>query len=377
MTDVLSRQVAEILPDKKGLETLMKKKKIRLYLGIDPTGSQLHLGHTIALRKLQQFADLGHETMLVIGTGTVLAGDPSQRDSARPRITEKEIVANIKTWKRQAGKIIDFSKVRVIRNGDWLKKLRLPEILNIASYVSAPRLLERDMFQRRLRRGDTVWVHEMLYPLLQGYDSVVLDVDLEIGGTDQVFNMLVGRELQKKMNNHEKYVLTIPMIFGLDGNPMSKTSKNTVNLTDAPQEMYGKLMSLRDDLVKEYFELCTNVKPKPGSIRDQKAQLAREIVSLYHNKAQADKAEQEFTRVFREKKQPSSIPEFKVKKQQMQLVELLVLGKLATSRSEARRLIEQGGVQINGERVRDVNKKIPYKKGTIIRVGKRNFRKMA
>ena len=205
MTDVLSRQVAEILPNKKGLEALMKKKKIRLYLGIDPTGSQLHLGHTIGLRKLQQFADLGHVAILVIGTGTVLAGDPSQRDSARPRITEKEIAQNIKTWKQQAGKIITFSKVKVVQNGDWLKKLRLPDILDIASHMSATRLLQRDMFQRRLKRGDTVWTHEMLYPLLQGYDSVALDVDLEIGGTDQVFNMLVGRELQKKMNNHEKH----------------------------------------------------------------------------------------------------------------------------------------------------------------------------
>jgi len=376
MTDVLSRQVAEILPDKKGLAALLKKKKIRLYLGIDPTGSQLHLGHAVALRKLQQFADLGHEAMLVIGTGTVLAGDPSQRDSARPRITEKEIAENIKTWKQQAGKIIDFSKVRVVKNGDWLKKLRLPDILNIGSYISASRLLQRDMFQRRLKRGDTVWTHEMLYPLLQGYDSVALDVDLEIGGTDQVFNMLVGRELQRKMNNHEKYVLTVPMIPGLDGNPMSKTSKNTVNLLDSPQEMYGKLMSLRDELVKEYFELCTEAKPKPGSIRDQKAQLAHEITSLYHSRAQADKAEKEFTKVFREKKQPSNIPEFKVKKQQMQIVDILVSAKLAASKSEARRLIEQGGVQVDNKRVSDVNKKIPYKKGTIIRVGKRNFRKM-
>ena len=376
MIDVLSRRVAEILPDKKGLAALLKKKKIRLYLGIDPTGNQLHLGHTIALRKLQQFADLGHEAMLVIGTGTVLAGDPSQRDSARPRITEKEIAENIKTWKRQAGKIIDFSKVKMVQNGDWLKKLRLPDILAIASHVSAPRLLQRDMFQRRLKRGDTVWTHEMLYPLLQGYDSVALDVDLEIGGTDQVFNMLVGRELQAKMNKHEKYVLTVPMIPGLDGKTMSKTSRNTVNLADSPREMYGKLMSLRDELVKEYFELCTDIKPKPGPIRDQKAQLAHEIVSLYHSKAKADKAEQEFTRVFREKKQPSNIPVFQVRGATT-TTEVLRVSGLASSNSEARRLINQGGVQIDGERVSDANKKIPSKKGTIIRVGKRNFRKMS
>ncbi|MDP6704218.1 MAG: tyrosine--tRNA ligase, partial [archaeon] len=201
ITEVLSRQVAEILPNAADLEKVMKKKKIRLYIGIDPTGGQLHLGHTIGLRKLQQFADLGHEAILVVGTGTVLAGDPSQRDTGRSRITEKEIKENIKTWKKQAEKILDFSKIEIRQNGDWLKKLKLPEIIEIASHLSASQLFQRDMFQKRLDRGDTVWTHELLYPLLQGYDSVVMDVDLEIGGTDQVFNMLIGRDLQKRMSN--------------------------------------------------------------------------------------------------------------------------------------------------------------------------------
>ena len=291
--EVLVRQVAEILPSRKGLGKVMKKKKIRLYLGVDPTGKHLHLGHAIALRKLQQFADLGHEAILLIGTGTVLAGDPSQRTTARPLITQEEIKENIKTWRKQAAKVVDFSKVKVRFNGDWLLKLRLPEIVRIASNISAAQLFQRDMFQERLKRGDTVWTHEILYPVLQGYDSVALDVDLEIGGTDQLFNMLVGRELQKKMRNREKYVLCTPMLLGLDGRPMSKTSGNMVNILDAPQEMYGKLMSMKDEFISHYFELCTEVPPQETrglAPREAKARLAREIGALYHGAPAAKKA---------------------------------------------------------------------------------------
>src|SRR3989344_2821989 len=259
IAEVLTRQVEKILPSPKGLESLMRKKKIRLYLGVDPTGKNLHLGHTIALRKLQQFANLGHEAILVVGTGTVLAGDPSQRAVARARITQEEIVENIKTWKAQVSKVIDFSSVKIRRNGEWLAKLRLPPILGIASHVSASQLFQRDMFQARLGRGDTVWTHELLYPLLQGYDSVAMDVDLEIGGTDQLFNMLVGRDLQQKMRSREKYVLCVPMLLGLDGKQMSKTSGNTINIADPPQEMYGKIMSMKDEFISHYFELCTEV----------------------------------------------------------------------------------------------------------------------
>ena len=301
MQELLSRRVEEVLPDKKGLTALLKKKKIRLYLGIDPTGTRLHLGHTIALKKLQEFADLGHEAILVVGTGTVLAGDPSQRETARPQITEKEIAENLKTWKAQAGKVVDFSKVKIKQNGDWLKKLTLQDLLHIASHVSAIRLFQRDSFQRRAMKGDTVWMHETLYPLLQGYDSVAMDVDLEIGGTDQVFNMLMGRELQQKMNKRDKYVLTVPMILGLDGKTMSKSSGNTVNITDEPAEMYGKIMTLQDELIAQYFELCTNIpldeirdRKKKLSPRDLKASLAKEIVSLYHGKEEAESAEKGF-----------------------------------------------------------------------------------
>ncbi|MCG2692026.1 tyrosine--tRNA ligase, partial [Microgenomates group bacterium] len=218
--EVLTRGVEQILPSKEGLKKLMQTKKIRLYLGIDPTAKGLHLGHTVPLRKLQQFADLGHEVILLFGTGTVLVGDPSGRDKGRKLITQKEIEENIKTWKKQVSPILNFKKIKLKQNGDWLLKLSLKELIQIASKISAIQLFKREMFQRRLKLGDTVWYHETLYPLLQGYDSVVMDVDLEIGGTDQTFNMLIGRELQQKINHKEKYVLAGKMIMGTDGQPM-------------------------------------------------------------------------------------------------------------------------------------------------------------
>lgn len=386
--EVLTRGVEQVLPSKEGLKNLMRKRKIRLYLGIDPTGTKLHLGHTITLRKLQEFADLGHEAILVIGTGTVLAGDPSLREQARPLITEKEIKKNIVTWKQQAGKILDFSKVKIKYNGDWLCKLGLKEIINIASHISAIKLFQRDMFQERLKKGGTVWAHETLYPLLQGYDSVVLDVDLEIGGTDQLFNMLIGRELQQKMRNKEKSVLTIPLILGTDGKPMSKTSGNCVWLTDSANQMFGKIMSIPDNLIISYFELLTNLPPEliqrhkrvlqlkrvnPAAL---KRQLAFEIVKMYHLEKAAKKAEEEFNKIFKEKKLPSKIPQIQIKEKSLDILELLLKTKLASSRSEAKRLILQRGVKINGKIQKNWQEIIQIKKGQVVQVGKRKFIKV-
>lgn len=379
VNEVLARQVEKILPSKEELEHLMRKRKLRLYLGVDPTGKYLHLGHTIALRKLQQFADLGHEAILVVGTGTVLAGDPSQRATVRPVIAQEEIKENIQTWKEQASKVLDFSRVRIRFNGDWLGKLTLPDFIRIASHISAVQLFQRDMFQARIKRGDTVWTHELLYPLLQGYDSVALNVDLEIGGTDQLFNMLVGRELQRKMGNREKYVLCTPMLLGLDGKPMSKTSGNTVNLSDTPQDMYGKLMSMKDELIPHYMKLCTQLSSSEMTQiapREAKARLAKEIVALYHGQVQAEKAEQEFTRVFREGKTPARIPEWVSSKSSLPLNELLFQSGLASSKSEARRLIEQGGVSINQKTERDPGFLVHIADGMNVQVGKRKFKKI-
>jgi tyrosyl-tRNA synthetase len=359
----------------------MRKKKIRLYLGVDPTGKSLHLGHTIVLRKLQQFANLGHEAILVVGTGTVLAGDPSQRAIARARITQKEIAENIKTWKGQVSKIVDFSNIEIRRNGEWLLKLRLPQILDIASNVSASQLFQRDMFQARLERGDTVWTHELLYPLLQGYDSVAMDVDLEIGGTDQLFNMLVGRELQKKMRSREKYVLCVPMLLGLDGKPMSKTSGNTINISDPSQEMYGKIMSMKDELITHYFELCTEVplqETKGLAPREAKARLAREIAGLYHGVGAAKKAEQEFNRVFQKRQAPSEIPGFTIEQLpvSLSLVELVCNIGFANSKSSSRDLIEQGGIRVDGKTIKDPTAVVRVRKGIVLQAGKRRFMKI-
>jgi len=401
--EVLTKGVLEVLPSKEGLKKLMRQKRIRLYLGIDPTGTKLHLGHTVTLRKLQEFADLGHEAILVIGTGTVLAGDPSARDKARPRITKKEIQKNIKTWKAQAGKILDFSKVKIKYNGDWLLKLTLKEIIGIASNLSAIKLFQRDMFQKRLKSGSTVWTHEILYPLLQGYDSVAMDVDLEIGGKDQTFNMLIGRELQEKMRQREKFVLTLPMILGIDGKPMSKTSGNCVWIEDSADQMFGKIMSIPDELIIPYFEVLTNLpfqipersegwrrtnvlrviqkhkrefQTRNVNPADLKKQLAFEIVKNYHSLESAKQAEEEFNRVFKEKKTPLKIPEIEIPEKQIPLLGLLVKTKLVGSKSEAKRLVLQNGIKINGKLQKDWKETVQIKKGLILQAGKRKFVKI-
>ena len=374
--ELLNRGVEKILPSKEELKKLINRKKIRLYHGIDPTAKNLHLGHTISLRKLQKFAELGHEAILVVGTGTVLAGDPSLREIPRPKISEREIKENIKTWKEQLGKVLDFSKIKIRYNGDWLLKLNYQEIIEIASHISVVKLFQREMFQRRIKKGKTVWTHEALYPLFQGYDSVALDVDLEIGGTDQTFNMLIGRELLQKMRQKEKFVMTLKMILGTDGYPMSKTRGNCIWLTDSAQEMYGKIMSIPDHLIFDYAQSLTDLpleNIKNLSPREAKAGLAKEIVTLYHGRKAAKLAEEEFCRIFKEKKMPSRIPETKVKEGFLNILDLLVKTKLAPSKAEAKRLVEQGGIGIDGEVQKDWRKKIKIKKGMVIRAGKRRF----
>ncbi len=256
---ILSRGVSEVLPSKNGLAKLMTEKKIRLYLGIDPTGAFLHLGHAVGLRKLQQFAEMGHQVILLVGNGTVKIGDPTGRDESRPMLDDATIEANFQDWKRQASKILNFDMIEVRRNGDWLDKLNYAEMVKLMARTTVQQLLERDMFQKRLEQGLPIFGHEIIYPLLQGYDSVVMDVDLEIGGTDQTFNMLMGRHLQQQYNNHEKWVLSTPLIEGTDGRKMSKSFNNYVALTDEPRDIYGKLMSIKDELIIKYFEVLTNV----------------------------------------------------------------------------------------------------------------------
>src|SRR3989344_9353418 len=236
--ELLTRRVEKVLPSKEGLQKLMQERKIKLYQGFDASGGRLHLGHSVGIRKLMDFANAGHEVIFLFGTGTVLVGDPSQRDTGRKLITPEEVEENIQGWRDQVSALVDWNKVKILKNGDWLRELKLEDLIHIASNISAVQLFKREMFQKRLDSGDTVWYHETMYPLLQGYDSVAMDVDLEIGGTDQEFNMLIGRELQRKMNNREKFVLTTPMIMGTDGKQMSKSSGNCIWLNDTPEDMY-------------------------------------------------------------------------------------------------------------------------------------------
>ncbi len=376
--DILSRRVAKVLPDPKGLEKLMSKRKIKLYQGFDPTGTRLHLGHSVGLRKLMEFARAGHEVIFLFGTGTVLVGDPSLREHARELITEETIEKNITDWKKQAAKIVDFDKVKILKNGDWLTKLTIKDIIKIGSQISAIQLFKRESFNRRLEAGDTVWFHETMYPLLQGYDSVVMDVDLEIGGTDQEFNMLMGRELQKKMNNREKWVLETPMIVGTDGKPMSKTSGNCVWLDDEPSEMYGKLMRLPDEHIWQYLELVTDLDgaqikklESANDPRAAKARLAREVVSIYHSKKAADEAASGFDSQFKKGELPDKIQEVQLATSNWQLDELLVKAGLTSSKSEARRLVAQGGVRLNQKKLETEEVKIT--RGDVLQVGKRKF----
>lgn len=375
----LTRRVEKILPTKEGLKKLMESKKIRAYQGFDPTGS-LHLGHTIGLRKLMELAKLGHEVIFLFGTGTVLVGDPSQRDSARKLITQEEINENISNWKKQVEPIVDFDMVSIKENGEWLNRLSLKDIINLASKISAVQLFKREMFQRRIARGETVWFHETMYPLLQGYDSVVMDVDLEIGGSDQEFNMLIGRELQRKVNNREKFVLTFPMILGTDGKPMSKTSGNCVWLDDGPEDMFGKLMRIPDEQIVLYMELLTDIplneiKNLQAEPMQNKKRLAFDITSQFHGKKKALVAQRHFETTVQKRAVPEEIVEFEVKSGIYTLLEICQAANLEVSSSHIRRTIKQGGVEWNTERFTGANQKLKVKGGEVLKFGKRKFRK--
>lgn len=378
--EILSRRVDKILPNKEGLKALMKTKKIRLYQGFDATGGKLHLGHSVGIRKLMDFANAGHEVIFLFGTGTVLVGDPSQRDTGRKLITLEEVEENIEGWKKQVSPLVDFNKVKILKNGDWLTKLKLQDLITIASNISAVQLFKREMFQRRLDRGDTVWYHETMYPLLQGYDSVEMDVDLEIGGTDQEFNMLVGRELMKKMKNKNKYILTTPMIMGIDGNQMSKSTGNCVWLDDLPNDMYGKLLSIPDTQIITYMTLATDLSMEEigeteknlqnDSINplDAKKRLADAVVTQLHSKSDANIAREHFESTFQKGKLPKETLVIEVD-DKINIID--AVAKVTGSRSVAKRLLSQNALDKNGVVVTTPNEQLLN--GDILKIGKKDF----
>lgn len=385
--DLLNRAVEDVIV-KKDLEDLLSSgKKLRVYYGIDPTSTKIHLGHAVPLRKLREFAEAGHDTILLIGSFTAQIGDPTDREAARVPLTKKEIDENFQTYKKQASKILDFSKTKVVYNADWLSKLSFGDVVRLAQKFTVQQMLERDMYQNRIKEGKPIGLHEFLYPLMQGYDSVELEVDLEIGGTDQLFNMLAGRALLKEIKNKDKHVLTTPLLEGLDGRKMSKTFENSINISDEPDDMFGKVMSLRDDLIIKYFELCTDISEeeiheleeelKNGSNpRNAKAYLAREIVKIYHGEEYSQKAENAFDAVFVKGGKPEDIELVKIKKGAHQADELLFNLGIVGSKSEAKRVIEQGGAKVDDKIIEDWKDKIEVKDGMIVQVGKRKFVKI-
>lgn len=392
IAEIITRSVDTIYPSPEALqEKLSSGEPISLYLGVDPTGALLHIGHTVALRKLAQFQKAGHTVILLIGDFTGRIGDPTGKDKTRVPLTSEQILENARTYQEQAAKILDFdhptNPVTVRYNSEWLAKLTFEEVIKLASHFTAQQMLERDMFERRLNDGLPISLHEFFYPLMQGYDSVAMDVDLEIGGTDQTFNMLTGRTLQRVINGREKFVLTVPILADSNGVKIGKSEGNVIAITAEPADLYGKIMALGDDVLLKAFELCTDVSmedihdmeaqmEKGTNPRDLKMRLAREIVTLYHNEAAALSAEQEFINVFADGGRPTEIPLAKLPATTDAQVVLVELG-LADSKAKAKRLFEQGGVKINDTIVTAWQDPLQLKPGDIIQVGKRKFIQLA
>jgi tyrosyl-tRNA synthetase len=385
---VLEKGVEKIYPSKGALEKVLRSgKRIRLYCGYDPTAPSLHIGHAITIRKLAQFQELGHEVIFLIGDFTGMIGDPTDKTSPRKKLTRAQVNKNLKDYKKQASKILKFSgknPAKVMFNSKWNDKLSFIDLINLASHFTAQQMIVRDMFRKRIKQDKLIFLSEFLYPLIQAYDSVVMDVDLEIGGNDQMFNMLRGRDLMRKLKNKEKFVLTTKLLADPRGQKMGKTEGNVINLDEKPKEMFGKIMAWPDSFIFLGFELCTDlsleeidkIKKQKNNPRDNKARLAREIVGIHHSKLAALKAEREFNKVFKEKKAPSKLKSYKLPVKKLSILDLLVKSKLVPSKSEAKRLIIQGAVKIDNKIIKNWKQKITPKKGVILQVGKRRFIKL-
>jgi len=376
--EVLERGVENIYPSKEEFaKALNSGKQLKIYTGIDPTGPALHMGHGVVLMKLRELQNLGHKIIILIGDFTGMIGDPTDKTATRQKLTRKQVLENAKNYKRQADKILDIKKTEIKYNSKWLGKLKLDDLMEIASEFTTQQMLERDMFENRMKEGKPIYLHEFLYPLMQGYDSVAMDVDMEVGGNDQTFNMLVGRDMLKKRGK-KKFVLTTKLLEDPTGKKMGKTEGNMITLEDSPEEMYGKVMSWPDTLMPLGFEICTRLAIDEvknilaGDPRDAKMKLAKEIVKIYHSEKEAEKAEEHFVKVIQKKEKPEDILE--IKPSNYNIIEVLVEAKIASSKSEARRTIEQGGVKVNDKKISDF--KLEVKSNDIIQKGKRHFIKI-
>lgn len=393
--DYLKKGCVDIIQEEelkaKLARSLKEAKPLRVKVGFDPTAPDIHLGHTVLLRKMKHFQDVGHDVIFLIGDFTGLIGDPSGRSTTRPPMTREEILENAETYKIQIFKILDQEKTIIDFNSRWLEKLTSFDIINLTAKYTVARILERDDFSNRLKAGLPISTHELLYPFMQAYDSVALEADVELGGTDQKFNLLVGRDIQRGFGQEPQVIMTMPLLEGLDGvEKMSKSLNNYVGITEPPGEIFGKIMSISDPLMFRYYELLTDeslsqiekwkrdIKEEKLHPKDLKSRLAQLLVSDFCGKKEAEKAAQEFDRIFRKKEIPSEIEEIEVQSQGILLIDLLANQDIFPSRAEAKRMMRQGGVYLDGQRIEDITYKLDLRKKSeyILKIGKRKFYKI-
>jgi len=380
---LLARGAVEILPhgglEKKLAEAVKEGRPLRVKAGFDPTAPDLHLGHTVLLEKLRQFQSLGHQVVFLIGDFTGMIGDPSGKNETRPPLMREEVLENAETYKQQVFKVLDPDKTEVRFNSEWLSDLDAADLIRIAAKSTVARMLERDDFEKRYKGGHSIAIHEFLYPLIQGYDSVALDADVELGGNDQKFNLLMGRQLQEAYGKPPQVVLTMPLLEGLDGvNKMSKSLDNYVGITEAPNEQFGKLMSISDKLMYTYYQLLTDsdlAEIEAMHPMEAKKLLAATIVDRFHGKDSGQKAREEFERVFSQSKLPSDIPEaiLKAEEGKLWIVRALSQGGMVASNGEAIRMIQQGALSVDGERINDKDHQLEAGGPYLIKLGKRRF----
>ncbi len=390
--DSLKRGAVEIFSEPELVEKLAASAQnttpLRIKLGLDPTSPDIHLGHTVVLRKMRQFQDLGHKAVLIIGDYTSRVGDPTGQNTARPILTAEQIEQNAKTYFEQAGKILDTSKdkLEVIYNGQWFEKMTLMELIQLAGKKTVAQMLQRDSFKQRLQNDVDVYIHEFLYPLMQGYDSMMIKSDVELGGTDQTFNNLVGRDIQRAYGQQPQVVITMPILVGLDGKEkMSKSKGNYIGVTDEPNDMFGKVMSISDDMMENYFTLLTDltaekiaelIAPSKTHPKEAKVLLGKMIVAQFYNEQKAGLAATEFENIFAKKQLPDDMAEVNISAEPMMASKLLLACKLVASGGEGKRMIKQSAVTIDGEKITDPNTEITATNGMVIQVGKRRFAKL-
>ena len=384
-----SANTSQIIPSHGIEEKLEQKKFLTVKLGVDPSAPDIHLGHTIILNKLREFQDAGHKVVFLIGDYTCLIGDPSGKSKLRPQMTKEQVDQNAKTYQEQVFKILDEEKTDVVYNSQWFQNFSFMDFLSLTSKYTIARLLEREDFSKRYKEGIPISVTEFLYPLMQGYDSVALKADVELGGTDQTFNLLVGRELQKEYGQEPQTILTMPILEGLDGKKkMSKSLNNYIAINDKPEEIFGKIMSIPDDLIIRYFQLLSkdtsqeieSYQKKMSSgenPRNYKVLLAKKIIQIYYDEKSAEKAQQHFKTIFVNKEIPDEIPNLKIEQQEISLLELVIASKKLQSKGEARRLIIGGGVQYNSTKILEPNQTFKIKNNDILKIGKKVFFKIS